>query len=272
MRAKMLMRMILLVVICFVLTGTDAQVLTIEKPLTNKDIVSMVGAGINAGIIKAAIERSNTSFDLSPTAMIDLKKCRTPDDIVLAMLSKAGMKAAAAPKDTLAMMAPGLYYGLGRGYRPVESHPMLSVISKGAAGKLKKVIGSLLNQTCNTEIAGVHATVIIEDRKPIFVFILDFPARNPEEFFLTRLLQTQDRRQFSFRKISNAPGIINVSDTLKIRFNFKKIQEGVYEVAPTHPLPNGEYGFIYNAAERYKGSVFNVFDFSILSPSTDHHE
>jgi hypothetical protein len=101
------MRTVLTVSACFFLSESFAQSTTIEKPLTNSDVVSMVSEGISSGIIKAAIQSSKTNFDLSPAAMIGLKKLHTPDDIVLAMISKARTKAADAPADTLMRMPTG---------------------------------------------------------------------------------------------------------------------------------------------------------------------
>lgn len=227
----------------------------------------MVSSGISGTIIKAAIQRSKTNFDLSAVAMIELKRSGTPDDIVLAMISNASTKAATAPEDSLMRMATGIYVRSDKGYTLVEPHMFLGSNSKGAVGMLKKTFGSLMNQTLKTTIAGNLAPVKISETKPIFIFILDFPARSPEEFFLIRLSASASARTFSFQKISNAPGIINVNDSLKIAFSSKKIQEGVYEVILTHTLQTGEYAFIYNAAERYKGNAFKAFDLSIIPPT-----
>jgi hypothetical protein len=261
----------LMVSACFFLSRSFAQTATIEKPLTNKDIVSMVSEGLSSAVIKAAIERSKTNFDLSPAAMIELKKFHTPDDIMLAMISKARAKAADAPEDTLVRMPTGIYVRSDKGYRLVEPHMFLGSSSKGAVGMLKKTFGSLINQPIKTTVADNHAPIKISEIKPIFIFILDFPARSPEEFFLIRLSASASARAFSFQKISNAPGIINANDSIKVSYSSKKIREGIYEVAPTHSFQPGEYGFIYNAAEHYKGNAFTGFDFAI-APTTNGNQ
>ncbi|SRR5579871_4946114 len=267
MHIKLLSRMITIASVCILISKSFAQSSTNEKPLTNKDIVSMVSGGISSGIIKAAIERSKTSFDLSPEAMIELKRFHTPDEIVLAMISKARIKAADAPEDSLMRMPTGIYNRSEKGYTPVASHLLLSPVTRGAVGMLKKTIGSLINQTIKTTMAGDHASMKISGMRPIFIFILDFPARSPEEFFLIRFSPSVNARAFHFQKISNTNGFINVNDTSKVEFSSKKIQEGVYEVIPTRALQPGEYCFIYNSAERYKGTVFRAFDFSIIPPA-----
>ncbi|HLY69321.1 MAG TPA: hypothetical protein VKR53_06300 [Puia sp.] len=243
-----------------------AQSPTIEKPLTNNDVVSMVSSGISSSIIKATIEKSKTNFDLSPAAVIELKKSRTPDDIVLSMIIKARVSAAAAPEDTLLRMPAGIYNRSDKGYTLVEDHQLLCYASKGAVGMLKKTFGSLVNQTIKTIMMGTHSPLNISETKPLFIFILDFPAKNPEEFFLVRFSRTPAARQICFQKISHAPGIINVNDTVKVAFTIKKVKEGVFEVEPTHPLQPGEYGFIYNETDRYKANSFKAFDFAIVHP------
>jgi hypothetical protein len=223
----------------------------------------MVSSKLNAGIIKAAIERSKASFDLSPDGMIQLKKNGTPDEVVLAMLSKARTVAAKAPEDTLKWMPPGIYNRSEKGYRPVDAHLLMSVISRGAFGTLKKTFGSFMNFNIKASLVGNRALLLIEETKPVFVFILDYPARNPEEFFLVRLTQTNNARQINFQKSSTVSGIIGINDTVKIALSSKKIQDGIYEVSTTHPLQPGEYCFIYNASGLYQGNTYKGFDFSV---------
>jgi hypothetical protein len=199
--ATILLKHMMIFISSWLLIAKDAAQSTAnEKPLTNKDVVSMVSSGLTPGIIKASIEKSKTDFDISPAAMIELKKFKTPDDIVLAMISKVRAIAAAAPKDTLAWMSPGIYNRSEKGYRPVEPHFLLSLISKGAVGMLKRTVGNFINLVVRAGIPGNHAPLIISETKPAFVFILDFPARSPDEFFLVRLSVTPNARELSFQR------------------------------------------------------------------------
>jgi hypothetical protein len=256
--------MMLIISASLFLASAYAQTVISEKPLTNKDVVSMVSSGITAGIIKASIEKSKTAFDLSPGAMIELKKSKTPDDIVLAMISKARTAAATVPKDTLEWMSPGIYNRSEKGYRPVEPHPLLSSISKGAVGMLKRTFGTFINLPVKAAVAGSHAALIIDEARPVFLFILDFPARSPEEFFLVRLSGSPNAREISFQRNSNTASLIGINDTLRIAFTSRRIQDGAYEVSPVHPLRAGEYCFLYNASSLYKGNTYKGFDFTVM--------
>jgi hypothetical protein len=258
-----LKRMIILMFAFTSISPISAQSSISEKPLTNNDIVSMVSSKLNLGIIKAAIEKSKTSFDLSPDAMIQLKKNGTPDEVVLAMLSKARTVAAKAPEDTLKWMPPGIYNRSEKGYRPVDPHLLMGSVTRGAFGTLKKTFGSLINFNIKASLVGSRALLLLEETKPAFVFILDYPARNPDDFFLVRLTQTNNARQISFQKMSSLPGIIGINDTVKIAFISKRIQDGIYEVSTTHPLQPGEYCFVYNASSLYQGNSYKGFDFSV---------
>ena len=82
MRPKPSIRILLIVCIITISILCDAQP---ETVLSNNDVVNMVGSGLSMGIVKAAIGRSKTNFDLSPGALIQLKKSGMPDDILLTM-------------------------------------------------------------------------------------------------------------------------------------------------------------------------------------------
>jgi len=260
-------RMVIVLSACIISANLTAQNITIEKALTNKDIVSMVGSGLNHEIVKAAIEKSKTNFDLSATAIIQLKKSGTPDDIVLAMISRMRTATAIAPEDSFHLMTSGIYYRSKKGYRPVEGHVLIGEHSKGAFGRLKKTFGSLLNLTMVAKITGDHSPTTLEEPKPELIFILDYPVRSASDFFLVKLQVKGNSRQFNFQKISDANGLIAVNDTLKIAFISRKMEDGIYQVTPAHPLRRGEYCFLYNSSALYKGSNFMAFDFKIDTPT-----
>jgi hypothetical protein len=54
--------------------------------LTNKDVLSMVKAGLSPAVVIAKIKSSACDFDTSPTELTDLKKAGVPDSVILAMV------------------------------------------------------------------------------------------------------------------------------------------------------------------------------------------
>lgn len=66
-----------------------------QKPLTNADVVNMVKGGLAESVVISAIQLNPASYDISPTALLALKKAGVTQQEQDAML--AAMKAAAAP-------------------------------------------------------------------------------------------------------------------------------------------------------------------------------
>lgn len=57
--------------------------------VTNRSVIDMSRAGLSPEIIRAKILRSDTSFDVSAKALIELKEGGVPDDIIALMLERA---------------------------------------------------------------------------------------------------------------------------------------------------------------------------------------
>jgi hypothetical protein len=57
-----------------------------SAPLTNKDILLMLKAGLSPEIVIAKIKSSDCSFDTDPDTLAGLKKSKIPDGIILAMV------------------------------------------------------------------------------------------------------------------------------------------------------------------------------------------
>jgi hypothetical protein len=60
---------------------------TVSTPLTNKDVLEMLKAGLTADVVVAKIKSSTTSFDTSPSALSELKAANVPDPVILAMVN-----------------------------------------------------------------------------------------------------------------------------------------------------------------------------------------
>jgi hypothetical protein len=69
---------------------------TVSTPLTNKDVIEMIKAGLAADVVVAKIKSSATSFDTGPTALAELKAANVPDAVMLAMVNGPTTTAATA--------------------------------------------------------------------------------------------------------------------------------------------------------------------------------
>lgn len=63
-----------------------------KKPLTNDDVVSMIGGGLSEPVVISAIEASNTDFDISAQGLLGLKKAKISDKIIEAMTNAESRK------------------------------------------------------------------------------------------------------------------------------------------------------------------------------------
>jgi hypothetical protein len=81
-------RSIVCLMVAFLLfTCLAATAQTVQKPMTNADVVAMVKSGISEDTIVLAIQKATTDFDTSPEAMIALKGQGVPEKVLAAMLS-----------------------------------------------------------------------------------------------------------------------------------------------------------------------------------------
>ncbi|MEP7212735.1 MAG: hypothetical protein ABI791_06655 [Acidobacteriota bacterium] len=71
----------------FVLTLTGA-IYAQQETLANGDVAAMTAAGLSADVIITKIQASKNRFDVSTTALIELKKAGVPDNVITLMLSK----------------------------------------------------------------------------------------------------------------------------------------------------------------------------------------
>ncbi len=87
---------------CMILAGSmqaaQNSQSTASVPLTNKDILLMLKAGLTTEIVIAKIKSSDCSFDTDPDTLAGLKKSKIPDGIILAMVQAHKADLTTTPK------------------------------------------------------------------------------------------------------------------------------------------------------------------------------
>lgn len=78
----------------------DGKAQAAATPLTNKDVLEMLKAGLTPDVVVAKIKSGPAKFDTSPTALADLKAANVPDNVILAMVN--------GPADGAAVHADGV--------------------------------------------------------------------------------------------------------------------------------------------------------------------
>lgn len=64
-----------------------------DAPITNKDVLDMVHAGMSTAVVLAKIQNSVCKFDTSPSALVSLKESGVPDDVLMEMVRNPGRPA-----------------------------------------------------------------------------------------------------------------------------------------------------------------------------------
>ena len=74
--------------LCALLSPSHARAQSAEAPLTNTGVVKLVRAGFSEKAVIAIIRTRPTRFELSPEKLIELKKSRVTERVILAMLAR----------------------------------------------------------------------------------------------------------------------------------------------------------------------------------------
>lgn len=72
----------------FLTFGQTAVAAQTATPLTNGDVIKMTQAGLSEALIVQAIQNAPAAFDLTPDALVQLKKSGVPDAVMREMVSR----------------------------------------------------------------------------------------------------------------------------------------------------------------------------------------
>jgi hypothetical protein len=258
---------VVLVSMCLI-TGSNASAQTLDKPMTNDEVISLAGAGLNSSIIVNKIKTSNTNFDLSTDALIKLKKAGVTDDVVNAMLEAKSGKAMAVTTPPN-QMSPGN----ANLNDPTAPHDFGIYLFEDRAGESKMTrmspIVSQQNRTggiftssmtygiskvkTKANLPGTAATLQLKDPRPVFYFYLDAKSgglntssgvpSTPSEFALIKFNIRSDNREVTIAKANAFGGKGGLSDEYVVQFDSQDMGNGVFKITPKADLKNGEYGF-----------------------------
>ena len=251
-----------------------------EEPLTNDDILELVGAGLPSTVIVAKIQASETAFDTSVDELIALSREGVDASVLEAMARSAdraartaGTAAAVTVRsgassvpnsqtnfDGTPCVSPGIFHEADDGsLAPVDA---TTLQTKEGSGLLQILSYGLIPLRISAIAPGAQANLRIDDPRHEFWFCfeeseggLSYPttgALNPSDFLLVRLDVNERRRERSFRIGSFRLWTGNRQGTPPrqlVEVTYDKVNPGVYEVSPVVPLDPGEYGFYYTGQQ-----------------------
>lgn len=283
-------KLILIGAPCICLAQTSADV------ITNETVVTMTKASLPKSLILAKIQSSNTNFDVSINAMIDLKKQGVDDDVLTAMATKgstgnivsassANVKSLSKNEQLLTKAESGIYCIDDKTGEPIEMDASVFSNSKTGSGLLTMVTYGIAKTKQKAILSGARANLQMTNKAPVFYFV--FPHRapgelgnqnnenigfynnasSPNEFMLVKFSVSGKQRQIvtgSFNSYAGFSG--GIDDNNKIAYRSVKISPGLYKVYFETPLPSGEYAFVFaGTAANPRGEVptQKAYDFSL---------
>lgn len=254
-------RIILFVVLMLIALSGYAQTPKTEI-LTNKNVIEIMKAGLGKDIIISKINSSSCKFDVSTTALIDLKKQGVSDDVITTMINKtnsistvdrptASTVQTRKSSQTVINQLNYVHYSDKGNALPLEK-------SLGSS-KSKKLAFGYKGTLLMLEIQGATSPVKLDDAKAKS-FIINTGSNNTPDLVLYKLKTEKDKRYAVVGKLTTS-GPKSGEDMMPIEFS--KLGDGLYAINPGTKLAKGEYFFTSKPNLNLSISSSDVFAFTL---------
>lgn len=243
---------------CALTAGANAET------LTNKDVVTLLQAGLGEEAVVAKIETSDADFVTDTATLISLRKQKVPSAVIAAMLKRSGNGAPLSDSspDPRARHYSGVYLldDWSKARRMWKIDPISSTQTKTGGIFGYALTAGIASASVKAVIPGATARFSSPDVRPVFYVFFDQAngqqttafstgfggaIQSPNEFSLVRLVQKEGRREARIGSLNIAGSKAGVMDKDRIPFAYEQISPGVYKVQPNNDLEKGEYGFIF---------------------------
>jgi hypothetical protein len=250
------------------------------KPMTNKDVISLVKAKMPEETILMAVRSAKPKFDTSADGLIALSGAGVPQSVIQAMIETASGGGAAA-----AGAAPGAKGGGAKtksgAYNPEE----VQLIDAGQQSTMKYLVPQMRTgaralgfggMSSYAVLNGVKATLRLKSKQPQFIVAVPTNAQ-PEAY--AQVVNMAVRKNGT-REVLVGGGYMGYSSGVAkdriMPVGFEKLPdqskspEGfvMYKVSVTKELGAGEYAFLlYNSQVKvigwFSSGLDSYFDFGI---------
>lgn len=243
-----------LVLLLFILTIVVATASAQTKPLTNDDVVKMVKAELGDDTVVKAIRASDTAFDTSPDALLQLKNAGLSKTVIDAMLeAQAKTKVEMSAKNERAPevvpglpKASGVYYQDPTGWVQLQDASMPKTKSKGLFGAATGVGKMRVYYVYRS----AHAPAQFMTPQP--VFYVRGLGKFGRDVQIIRLEVKKDSRTVQFASASALRGSSSSIDDKNIHAaTVSRLGADVLTVTPAAPLATGEYLLSVDAEHDY---------------------
>ena len=215
--------------------------------MTNQDVLTMVEAGLDEGVIVAAIRKAAaTQFDTTPAALVALKKASVPPAVVRTMIDPAATEpvpAAAAPVTPTPAVSQyptemGMYHR-----QPDQSWKELDpeIVNWKSGGMLKNI--------ATAGIAGAHINGTVQGPRshyvvtmPAELLVVTAEGTSITEYQLLDMWEKSSRREFRAAKVSMLGASGGAKNNVRT-FAHEKLASRTYLVK-LDALARGQWGFL----------------------------
>ena len=266
--------------VCLFVGSLSTTVVAAEEKLTNDSIIEMHKLGLGESVIVEKIKVSACKFDVSLTALKQLKEAGLPDTVIRMMIaagSPTKPEAAATigtatgdPNDPQAAHETGIWL-----CQQVDGKNKMTMLIPNTFDQISSGSGIGIgwggSAKTRAVIQGLHAGFQIPSYKPVFYFYFDKigsslssaskVATAPTDFTLVQMEIRKEKKQrrLEIGKINLGGAKQGLNEKVIRTIQSERIADGVYKVTPQEDLQDGEYAFVYSANQ----SGGKVFDFSI---------
>ncbi len=268
-------------------------------PMTNRDVIRLVKAGVSEDLIIAKIRQSKTKFDVSVDGLVTLKQAGVSDNLIAIMMNPPTPTAAAAaapasaaarssatpkpafppsnvPKQVVATGAskprqavaakPAVVTSAPANYGVYiwsdgELKPLGRVQTKVQISKFRSLLKSipLVRQKVDIDIPGAHSTSRYDLVRPTF-FAFFPPSRDVSKFKLLQCKITGQR--FDQRTLANASILFSTEqnqDEVPCDIGPTSVRD-LYRIFPREDVPSGEFGFVEGNTGSKSTSNIEILD------------
>ncbi len=246
----------------------------LAAPITNKDVISLIDAGMPEDIIVQAIKSGEPKFDTSAGALIRLREKGATAAVLSAMLGKDGGHASSGTSNS------AKHY-VGNKINPEE----VIVVIDGKESTMQYIIPNVRTAARAFGWGGIASYAVLQGEKAarrmetaVPEFLVSVPKNAQPGNYIT--LANFAVRKNSTREVMTGGGYmsyssgINKSRVIPVTFSKEddqsRAQDGfiLYRVKPEQSIPSGEYALVLYTSEVRTTGFFSqaansYFDFGI---------
>jgi hypothetical protein len=236
------------------------------KPLTNADVIKMLEAKLPESVIITQIQSSQTRFDTSTDAIIELHKHGVSEAVLNAMLKPPGATAPDAAAGKAVAAAAGEDLNPANVYLIDGERRIL--LTKGGYQKMS-VRPMAWGTKQKVKFDGPRAELRISNPSPVFEVTIGLDVRVSENVLLVSPKVEKKERELEIAHFDIAgqhKGRFNKVQTTAEQKATHGGRYATWHVKPAAPLAPGEYVLAVSDGSINKDWTGNYYDFGVDAP------